>query len=108
LLIELSRDYCTVKMTPLSLQQITEKAAALNECWTCKTSVLQGKFAFKDFSYALNFVNAVGKIAEKQQHHPSIQLDYNQVVVECTTHEAGNKLTPKDFQLATAIDRLSL
>ena len=62
-------------------------------------------FKFPDFLQALDFVNRVGAVAERQGHHPDIHLAYGRVDVETWTHDAGG-ITEKDFQLASEIDRL--
>jgi len=63
-------------------------------------------FEFKDFSEALNFVNKVGELAEKEVHHPNIYLhDYNKVKLELYTHKIGG-LHKNDFILASKIDGL--
>jgi 4a-hydroxytetrahydrobiopterin dehydratase len=38
-------------------------------------------------------------------HHPDIDIRYTTVVLTLSTHSAGG-LTPKDVELAEAIDRL--
>ena len=50
----------------------------------------------------------VGLLAEQQQHHPRIKLDYREVKIHITTHNADNNLTYKDFKLAAAIDQILL
>jgi pterin-4a-carbinolamine dehydratase len=60
-------------------------------------------YNFKDFAEALNFVNKVGVIAEKINHHPNIQLEWGKVGVDIWTH-AVNDLTELDFVLAKEID----
>ena len=64
-------------------------------------------FKFKDFKEAIEFVNKVSEIAEKEEHHPNIKIyDYNNVEIELTTH-ASNGLTEKDFKVAEEIDLLN-
>ena len=58
-----------------------------------------------DFSAALEFVNAVGALAEAANHHPDIDIRWNTVMLRLTTHSAGG-LTAKDLELAAAIDNL--
>ena len=53
------------------------------------------------------FVNSVGAVAEELKHHPDIEFGWGYVRLKITTHEAGNQLTEKDFQLAQRIDQLS-
>ena len=70
-------------------------------------NVLQKTWKFLNFKEALDFVNRVGKIAEDLQHHPDICIkNYNQVVIETTTHDGGNILTEKDYTLVEKIDNL--
>ena len=37
-------------------------------------------------------------LAEKLNHHPTVTTGYNQVKIEVSTHDAGNKVTEKDRQ----------
>lgn len=62
-------------------------------------------FSFKDFKSALEFVNKVGAVAEKANHHPDINLGWGYVKVWLTTH-SKHAITDKDHELATAIDNL--
>ena len=75
--------------------------------WEEKGGLLVKIFQYPDFSAALQFVNSVGELAEKHQHHPDISIfNYNQVLISLTTHDAGSTVTEKDFQLAAKIDAL--
>ncbi len=61
---------------------------------------------FEDFSEALDFVNKVGEIAEKEGHHPDILIhDYKKVAISLSTH-AINGLSENDFILGSKIDEL--
>ena len=46
-------------------------------------------FTFADFSHALAFVNAVGWIAETENHHPDIELGWGRCRVRFSTHDVG-------------------
>ena len=59
----------------------------------------------KDFRDALLFVNAVGFLAERANHHPDILISWNKVTLHLVTHSAGG-LTDKDFALARQISEL--
>lgn len=63
-------------------------------------------FTFADFKAALAFVNAVGAIAEAENHHPDITIRYAKVLIELTTHDVGG-LSFNDFVVAAKIDRLA-
>jgi 4a-hydroxytetrahydrobiopterin dehydratase len=73
--------------------------------WKRKGVTISRTFEFKDFAAALKFVNAVGKVAEKANHHPDIDIRWNKVTLCLSTHWLGC-LTEKDFTLARQIDRL--
>jgi len=73
--------------------------------WTKKGSTITRTFQFRDFSTAIEFVNALARLAERAAHHPDIDIRWNKVALTLTTHDEGG-LTEKDFELATQIDRL--
>jgi 4a-hydroxytetrahydrobiopterin dehydratase len=62
-------------------------------------------FKFKNFSEAMVFVNKVAKIADEQDHHPDIFIQWNSVTLTLWTH-AINGLFENDFILAAKIDEL--
>ena len=79
----------------------------MHDAWQEVNNTLQKKFTFADFRQALAFVNRVGEVAERLQHHPDICItDYKNVVISTTTHDRGNRITEKDRQLAKTIDAL--
>ncbi len=63
------------------------------------------EFSFPDFAEALRFVNRVGEIAEREDHHPDLYLAWGKVRIETWTHKAKG-LTENDFILAAKIDAL--
>jgi 4a-hydroxytetrahydrobiopterin dehydratase len=73
--------------------------------WKEENDSLTQEFKFPDFKAALAFVNKVGEIAEKMNHHPDIELGWGRVKISLTTH-SENSLTEKDRQLAKTIDSL--
>ena len=71
--------------------------------WARDGRAIARTYRFDDFRGALAFVNRVGELAERQGHHPDIDIRYNQVTLRVWTHDAGG-LTERDFHLAAAID----
>jgi 4a-hydroxytetrahydrobiopterin dehydratase len=71
--------------------------------WARAGRAIARTYRFEDFRGALAFVNRVGALAERQQHHPDIDIRYNEVTLSVWTHDAGG-LTERDFRLAAAID----
>ncbi|BDC97757.1 4a-hydroxytetrahydrobiopterin dehydratase [Persicobacter psychrovividus] len=74
--------------------------------WKHKDDKLTRTFEFEDFVNAFGFMSKVALLAEKQEHHPNWSNVYNEVTIELTSHDAGNKVTEKDHRLANAIDAL--
>ena len=58
------------------------------------------------FQAALDFVMAVGGLAEQADHHPDIDIRWRTVRLALVTHDAGG-ITELDFSLARAIDDLT-
>ena len=55
----------------------------------------------------MKFVNDIADFAGQAQHHPDIDIRWNQVTLALTTHDAGG-LTEKDFALARQCEAWSL
>lgn len=72
--------------------------------WQEKDNQLKRNFQFKDFIQAFAFMTEVAFHAEKQGHHPNWSNVYNRVEICLNTHDAGNRVTEKDWLLAKAID----
>ena len=71
--------------------------------WRRAGSAIEKTYRFDDFRTALAFVNRVGELAERQQHHPDIALHYSEVTLTLWSHDAGG-VTPRDVTLAETID----
>jgi 4a-hydroxytetrahydrobiopterin dehydratase len=73
--------------------------------WTKSKNKLMKSFNFNDFISALEFINNVGRVSEKLNHHPKITNLYNLVELELWTHST-NSVTELDYELANEIDSL--
>ena len=51
------------------------------------------------------FVNGIAEIAEKNAHHPDIDIRWNKVLLALSSHDAGG-ITGQDFHVASAIDEV--
>ncbi|MEK0412575.1 MAG: hypothetical protein RL070_63 [Bacteroidota bacterium] len=74
--------------------------------WQETNNQLKRSFKFKNFVDAFAFMTKVAFAAEKLNHHPNWSNVYNQVDIVLTTHDAGNTVTEKDWQLAKKIDKI--
>ena len=89
-------------MLPLNL--INEYMSKVKD-WALESNAIVKDFTFENSKQALEFVNKVGEIAEKHNHHPDITISYNKVRLSLTTH-SEHGLTSKDFEVAGEIDKL--
>ena len=67
---------------------------------------LEKKFIFKNFISSQNFVNKIGEISEKENHHPDISFGWGYAKIIITTH-AIEGLSENDFILAAKIDQIA-
>ncbi|HEX2346609.1 MAG TPA: 4a-hydroxytetrahydrobiopterin dehydratase [Gaiellaceae bacterium] len=69
------------------------------EGWSEVDDALERTFQLESFVEALAFVNRVGELAEAENHHPDIAIQYNRVTIRWWTHTAGG-ITDRDRDLA--------
>jgi 4a-hydroxytetrahydrobiopterin dehydratase len=91
-------------MQKLSTGEIQQKLKETNG-WQLDGIALKKEWQFKNFAEALQFINKVGAIAEKHDHHPELFNVYNRVTLRYYTHDTGG-LTQRDFKVVTEIDKL--
>lgn len=70
--------------------------------WERHGQEIRRVFRFATFSEAMAFANRVAELAERLDHHPDILVQYSQVTLTLSTHDAGG-LTGLDFRLAREI-----
>ena len=73
--------------------------------WEPGDAVVGKDYRFDTFPQAVAFVVAVGFAAEAANHHPDLDIRYNRVHVELSTHSEGG-VTEKDLELAKEIEAL--
>ncbi|HEX5306489.1 MAG TPA: 4a-hydroxytetrahydrobiopterin dehydratase [Dyella sp.] len=90
----------------LSAAEVTQLLAVLPG-WS---AVSDGKaiardFRFEDFHRTLGFINAVGFMANQQDHHPDLEAGYGHCRVLWSTHDVGG-LSRNDFICAARVEAL--
>jgi 4a-hydroxytetrahydrobiopterin dehydratase len=90
-------------VTRLSPAQTDEKLRRLPG-WSRKGEFITKEFVFDEFMQGIQFVDAIGTIAERLDHHPDIHIRWTTVRLEVQTHDEGG-VTLLDIQLATEIER---
>ncbi|HET7359746.1 MAG TPA: 4a-hydroxytetrahydrobiopterin dehydratase [Rhodanobacteraceae bacterium] len=62
-------------------------------------------FKFEDFRHTLGFINAVGFMANREDHHPDLEAGYGHCRVLWSTHDVGG-LSLNDFICAARVEAL--
>ena len=91
-----SRAESEAQLATLTGWRLTHDGVRIRRDWT-----------FKNFREAIKFLNNVGAIAEREQHHPDLHLEgYRNAWVEIYTHAIGG-LSENDFILAAKVDQFA-
>jgi len=98
---------CEGGVTPYTAAEARSALAALDPAWRLDAEArhLERDYRFKDFYRVMSFVNALAHIANREDHHPDLELGYDYCRVRYTTH-AIKGLSENDFICAAKIDRL--
>lgn len=95
---------CRGGVPPLTADEISALQPQLSEGWrVIANHHLEKDYRLPDFKTALAWTNAIGEIAEREDHHPDIHLAWGKVKVVIWTHKIDG-LTESDFILAAKID----
>ncbi len=71
--------------------------------WSLDGEAISRTYGFADFNQSMGFVTRVAIAAEVANHHPDIDIRWNKVTLELSTHDE-NALTAKDTDLASQCD----
>lgn len=108
---ELKRQACSACRADAPKVSEAEKEAFLSEVPDWEVVTLDGEeqlrrvFKFKNFAQAQAFTNRVAELAESENHHPAILLEWGKVTVRWWTHKIGG-LHKNDFIMAARTDEL--
>ena len=100
---------CEGNIAPFDISEI-HKYLKKVDGWDVKSDenknfFLLKEFSFKNFKESQSFVNKVGEIAERENHHPDIFFGWGYCKVKIFTH-AIKGLAESDFVLAAKIDKI--
>lgn len=62
-------------------------------------------FTFKNFYRTMAFANAIAWIANREDHHPDMEIGYSHCLVRYSTHDVGG-LSINDFICAAKVEQL--
>lgn len=75
---------------------------------TTDNKMIYREFILRDFMSAVDMIDGIASIAQKEKHHPDIHLtQFRNLRVTLTTHDVGG-LSEKDFTVATKVNEMSL
>jgi 4a-hydroxytetrahydrobiopterin dehydratase len=95
---------CKPGTPALRSEEVSKLLKSLNG-WAYADGVIQREFKFKNFYETMAFVNAVAFIANREDHHPDMEVGYNKCLVKFSTHSVGG-LSKNDFICAAKVDAL--
>ena len=91
---------------PITAAQLTAALAALPG-WRHEHDALERTYRFADFTAALAWMQDAGLEIERLNHHPEWTNIYDRVHVRLRTHDAGDRVTARDVDLAKSLHRLA-
>jgi len=107
--IDLKKQKCNACSgnTPTFDEKLISEHLSKLDNWSVndEQKMIYKKFIFKSFNQALNFTNKVGKLADKEGHHPDISLGWGYSLIMLHTHSIKG-LSINDFIMAAKIDVL--
>ena len=97
---------CSGNTPKLSFDEVSKYLSELNQ-WSVNDNqeMIFKKYKFSNFNNALKFANNVGKLSDKEGHHPDISIGWGYCLVMMHTH-AIKGLSINDFILASKIDQI--
>jgi pterin-4a-carbinolamine dehydratase len=103
------------KLVPIAIspEKAEEKLLSLSN-WKLKKELVNGKeqeflireIKFKSFAAAMKFIQIASVYIDKVDHHPTWENTFNKLTVKLSTHDIGNKVSGKDYDIAEYLDYL--
>ena len=95
---------CEGGVPPYTETEIQTNLAQLSG-WQVVQGELVKSYSFKNYYETMAFVNAAAWVSHREDHHPDIEVGYNQCRVRYITHAIGG-LSENDFICAAKMDAL--
>ncbi|MEP6938907.1 MAG: 4a-hydroxytetrahydrobiopterin dehydratase [Rudaea sp.] len=103
----LANQHCQPRKGAEHAIDATGASALLGELpgWSIDGRALVKEFRFDDFYRTIAFVNAIAWIANREDHHPDLEVGYGRCRVRWSTHDVGG-LSRNDFICAAKTEAL--
>ena len=106
---ELTTARCTSRKgeKALDMSLAAELLANLPQGWKLAADgrSMSKDFRFQDFHHTLGFINAVGFMANHEDHHPDLEAGYGHCKLSWSTHDVDG-LSLNDFICAAKVEAL--
>jgi 4a-hydroxytetrahydrobiopterin dehydratase len=89
---------------PMSPEAIRDHLAQVSG-WHLAGGAIEKTFVFRNYHETLGFVNALGWIANTEDHHPELRVTYDRCVVRFDSHDVSG-ISVNDFICAAKADAL--
>lgn len=98
---------CESGVKPFERKEAEQMLAQVHEDWSISEDGrgIERALKFKNYYHTIEFVNALAWIANKEGHHPDLEVSYNRCLVTFSTHSIGG-LSRNDFICAAKTDTL--
>lgn len=97
---------CEGGETPMTQEETSRFLGDLDNGWKVRENQsIHKTFPFENFKRGMAFANRIALLAEQENHHPDLCIQYTQVDVKLSTHAIGG-LSKNDFILAAKIDEI--
>lgn len=98
---------CEGGVAALDKSTAQQRLQALLPAWSLSDDgqSIHRDFTFKGFDRTMGFVNAIAWMANREDHHPDLEVGYGHCHVHYTTHAIGG-LSDNDFICALKVDGL--
>ena len=73
--------------------------------WEWVNGEIAKTYSFKNYHETMAFVNATAWVSHRENHHPDLEVGYNQCRVRYSTHSVGG-LSENDFICAAKVEAL--
>jgi 4a-hydroxytetrahydrobiopterin dehydratase len=95
---------CDGNIPPMSREE-AQKYLKEIPGWTLTGDSIVKEFKFRSYLKGLKFAYSLGKVAERQNHHPDILIRWRKVSVTLTTHDIKG-LSRNDFIMAAKAEKI--
>jgi len=99
---------CSQSSSALSKDEINRLLNELNNWYLMLDNgiqIISKHFTFKSYLSAIEFANSVASLAEQENHHPRICIEWGKVTIDWWTHSI-NGLFINDFIMAARCERI--